>query len=94
MIPPLILTVVPRGPKGIFIGRIEGTELCLRPTRTPLLAAARSLLLVGVDPKTVLILRNFGSETNRISGPIGRIVRKTGKRKPKPSQMAAARGLW
>jgi hypothetical protein len=79
----LILTVAPRGPRGFFIGRIEGTALCIRANRNPMLAAARSLLLVGADPKTILVLRDFGSQINRITGPIDLIVRKSAKRSDK-----------
>ncbi len=81
MTKPLILTVAPRGPKGIFIGRIEGTALCVRATRNPMLAVARSLLDIGIDPKTVLILRNYGSATDRVSGSIEVIVKQLGKKR-------------
>jgi hypothetical protein len=81
MTEPLIVTVAPRGPKGIFIGRIEGTALCVRATRNPLLAVARSLLDIGMDPKTVLILRSFGNATDRVSGSIEVIVNQVGKKR-------------
>jgi hypothetical protein len=80
MAAPLILTVTPRGPKGIFIGRIEGTELRLTASQNPLLSAARSLVYVGVNPKTVLTLRTAGSSTNRLSGSLAVIVRKAGRK--------------
>jgi hypothetical protein len=78
---PLILTVAPRGPKGVFIGRIDGTALCIRATRNPMLATARALLQIGIDPKTVLILRNFGSAVDRVSGPLDVLVKKMGKKR-------------
>jgi len=80
MTAPLILVVAPRGPKGIFIVRIEGTALCVRASRNPLLAVAKSLLDIGIDPKRVLILRNLGSNIDRVSGPIEIIVQKLGKK--------------
>jgi len=71
----LILTVTPRGR-----GRIEGTDLRLTASQNPFLAAARSLIFVGVNPKTVLTLRNAGSSINRVSGSLAVIVRKSGRK--------------
>ncbi len=76
---PLILTVTPRGPKGVFVGHIKGTELRLIASRNPMLSAARSLIYCGVDPGTVLTLRWSGSSVDRLSGRLDTIVRKAGK---------------
>jgi hypothetical protein len=86
MIPgPLILTVSQRGPRpGVYIGKIEGTGLSIRASRHPLVDTARALLLVGCDPKTLLIMRNAGSSVDRVTGQIGTILRKTVKKGPSP----------
>ncbi len=76
---PIILTVVPRGPKGVWVGRIEGTEFRLIASRAPMLSAARSLLAIGVDPRTVLTMRWAGSEIDRLSGPLSAVVRRAKK---------------
>jgi hypothetical protein len=84
----LILIVTPRGGKGAFVGYIEGTEFRLIASKVPMLSAARSLLAVGVDPRTILKLRTAGSTVDRLSGPIGVLVRKLankGGRKPAPA---------
>lgn len=80
---PLILTVTPRGKPGIYVGKVEGTAFSVRATRHPLVDTARSLLLVGAAPETVLIMRNSGSSIDRVRGQIGTILRKIGKQAPK-----------
>jgi hypothetical protein len=88
---PLILTVTPRGPKGVWVGRIEGTEFRLIASRSPMLSAARSLLALGVDPRTVLTLRWQGSSIDRISGPLSAVIlrEKKGRRTAREARPAA-----
>lgn len=99
MVGPLVLIVTPRGKPGVYVGKIDGTGLSVRATRHPLVDTARSLLLVGVPPETVLIMRNFGSEIARVSGQIGTILRKTTKKgrvpdiRPFRDREPAPRGL-
>jgi hypothetical protein len=81
---PLILSVIPRGPKGVFVGKIEGTELRLIASKNPMLSAARSLMAVGVDPGTILTLRTAGSSVDRLSGRLDVIVRKVARKGKKP----------
>lgn len=88
---PLILVITPRGGKGAFVGYIEGTDLRVTATRNPLSSAARSLLHVGVDPKTVLIMRNLGSSVNRVSGRLDVIVQKVSRKGADAIRRAAQR---
>lgn len=83
MTEPLILTVVQRGKPGVYVGKIEGTGLSVRASRTPMLDTARALLLVGAPPETVLKMRYQDSAIDRLSGKIGQIVRKGAKKGPK-----------
>lgn len=84
MAEPLILTVTQRGKPGVYVGQIEGTCLSIRPTRHPMVDAAKALLLVGVDPRTVLQMRFFGSGIVRLSGPIAAAARLTMKEGREP----------
>lgn len=77
---PLILTVTPRGKPGIYVGKIEGTGLSVRATRHPLVDTARALLLVGASPDTVIKMRDFGSNIDRVSGRIGTILQRTSRK--------------
>lgn len=93
MTTPLILTITPRGKPGIYIGKIEGTGLSVRATRHPLVDCARALLLVGVSPETVLIMRNSGSSIDRVRGTVGTILRKVSKKSPR-ADITPFRDRW
>lgn len=92
MVQPLILTVNPRGKPGIFIGKIEGTDFRLTASRNPMLAAARSLLYVGADPATVLILRDAASSIDRLSGRLDVIVKKMARKGQRKGRTAVYGG--
>jgi hypothetical protein len=77
---PLILTVTPalntdgthasagRGP--LFDGMVAGREVVYRSTQ-PLVDGARALLAEGVDPRTRIMMRHTGSDTDVLRATVG-----------------------
>jgi hypothetical protein len=96
----LVVSPEPHGPtrpsKGRFEARLDGRLLCTSPT--PLCSAARLLLAEGVDPATVLVMKNAGSDLVVLTAAIRAAARLTvdeartprfAKWKPPPQVRAA-----
>ena len=61
----LLITVTPssRSP-GQFEARLNDRQLCV--SKTPFFEAARVLMAEGVDPRTMLVMRHAGSQTDSL----------------------------
>jgi hypothetical protein len=76
----IILTVSPAlNPDGthaysgrgqLFDGAVDGREIVTRSTQ-PLLDGARALLAEGIDPRTRIVMRHTGSDTDALRSTVG-----------------------
>jgi hypothetical protein len=68
--PLIIIIIKPAETAGSFAAYACGMQLC-SSSRTPLCDAARALLLAGLDPVTVLIMRHRGSAVDALRARLG-----------------------
>jgi hypothetical protein len=69
----IVLVVTPTGHSArgqLFEGHVDGRRIT-HGTTTPLLAAARALLMEGVDPKTRLVMTMRGEKTPSAMASVG-----------------------
>jgi hypothetical protein len=66
----IILTPAPSG-IGRFEARLDGNVRVLCVSRTPFFDAARELIAEGYDPNLTFILRQAGSDTDRLRAKLG-----------------------
>jgi hypothetical protein len=64
-------TVTPTSKRGHYVARLEDGRVLGKPSKQPLLDAARELLGLGYEPTTVLVMRHAGSDTDSLTCQIG-----------------------
>lgn len=77
----MLIVVVRPTKRGKFVAYL-GERQISRPTFTPFLAAARTLVDLGYDPATKIVMCHYGSDTEALVSTIGKAAALTVEEMP------------